>query len=79
MEHQREMKTLTFKIADRLDELAGEWSKHTAQCEALMMAAKEVATFEQEEKDRMVDFAYKYGNLTLRQISDAFDNEYKNL
>ena len=45
------MKTLTFKIADRLDELAGEWSKHTPQCEALMMAAKEVATFEQEEKD----------------------------
>jgi hypothetical protein len=72
------MKTLTFVIADRLDELAGEWSKHTAQCEALMMAAKEVATFEQEEKDRMVDFAYKYGNLTLQQISDAFDNEYKN-
>jgi uncharacterized protein (DUF433 family) len=26
----------------------------------------------------MVDFAYKYGDLTLRQISDAFDNEYKN-
>ena len=72
------MKTLTFKIADRLDELAGEWSKHTPQCEALMMAAKEVMTFEQEEKDRMVDFAYKYGNLTLREISDAFDNEYKN-
>jgi hypothetical protein len=30
------------------------------------------------EKEQMVDFAYKYGNLTLRQISDAFDNEYKN-
>jgi hypothetical protein len=43
-----------------------------------MMAAKEVMTFEQEEKDRMVDFAYKYGDLTIRQISDAFDNEYKN-
>ena len=72
------MKTLAYKIADRLDELAGEWSNHTPQCEALMMAAKEVATFEQEEKERMVDFAYKYGNLTLQQISDAFDNEYKN-
>jgi uncharacterized protein (DUF433 family) len=32
----------------------------------------------EEEKERMVDFAYKYGNLTLQQISDAFDNEYKN-
>jgi hypothetical protein len=29
------------------------------------------------EKEQMVDFAYKYGNLTLRQIADAFDNEYK--
>jgi hypothetical protein len=72
------MKKLTFVIADRLDELAGEWSKHTPQCEALMMAAKEVARFEQEEKDRMVDFAYKYGDLTIRQIADAFDNEYTN-
>jgi hypothetical protein len=71
------MKTLTFKIADRLDELAGEWSKHTAQCEALMMAAKEVATFEQEEKDRMVDFAFKYRDLTTREIADSFDKEYK--
>jgi hypothetical protein len=30
------------------------------------------------EKERMVDFAYKYGNLTLCQIADAFDNEYTN-
>jgi hypothetical protein len=72
------MKTLTFVIADRLDELAGEWFEYIPQCEALMMAAKEVATFEQEEKERMIDFAYKYGNLTLREISDAFDNEYNN-
>jgi hypothetical protein len=71
------MKTLTFVIADRLDELAGEWSKHTPQCEALMMAAKEVMTFEQEEKDRMVDFAFKYGDLTTREIADSFDKEYK--
>ena len=35
-------------------------------------AAKEM------EKEQMVDFAYKYGNLTLRQIADAFDNEYTN-
>ena len=54
------MKALTFVIADRLDELAGEWSNHTPQCEALMMAAKEVMTFEQEEKDRMVDFAMDF-------------------
>lgn len=28
------------------------------------------------EKEVMVDFAYKYGDLTLRQISDAYDHEY---
>jgi hypothetical protein len=30
-----------------------------------------------KEKEQMVDFAFKYGDLTTRQIADAFDNEYK--
>jgi hypothetical protein len=25
----------------------------------------------------MIDFAFKYGDLTTRQIADSFDNEYK--
>jgi hypothetical protein len=29
------------------------------------------------EKEQMVDFAFKYGDLTTRKIADAFDNEYK--
>jgi hypothetical protein len=29
------------------------------------------------EKEDMVDFAYKYGNLTTREIADSFDKEYK--
>jgi hypothetical protein len=29
------------------------------------------------EKEQMVDFAFKYGDLTTREIADAFDNEYK--
>ncbi len=29
------------------------------------------------EKEQMIDFAFKYGDLTTRQIADAFDNEYK--
>jgi hypothetical protein len=76
------MKTLTFEIADRLDELAGEWSKHTPQCEALMMAAKEVMTFEQEEKERMIDFAqevfrnrYNQIHQSLGSIADDIYNE----
>ena len=30
------------------------------------------------EKEQMVDFAFKYGDLTTREIADAFDKEYKN-
>jgi hypothetical protein len=31
----------------------------------------------QEEKEQMVDFAFKYGDLTTREIADYFDKEYK--
>jgi hypothetical protein len=37
-----------------------------------MQQAKEM------EKEQMVDFAFKYGDLTTREIADAFDKEYKN-
>ncbi len=40
-----------------------------------------VGLFEQAkemEKEQMIDFAFKYGDLTTRQIADAFDKEYKN-
>lgn len=36
-----------------------------------IQAAKEM------EKEQMVDFAFKYGDLTTRQIADSFDKEYK--
>ena len=29
------------------------------------------------EKEQMIDFAFKYGDLTTRQIADSFDKEYK--
>ena len=31
----------------------------------------------EKEKEHMVDFAFKYGDLTTRQIADSFDKEYK--
>jgi hypothetical protein len=31
----------------------------------------------QEEKEQMIDFAFKYGDLTTREIADSFDKEYK--
>jgi hypothetical protein len=29
------------------------------------------------EKEQMVDFAFKYGDLTTREIAHSFDKEYK--
>jgi len=37
----------------------------------ILIKAKEM------EKEQMVDFAFKYGDLTTRQIADSFDKEYK--
>jgi len=37
----------------------------------ILIKAKEM------EKEQMVDFAFKYGDLTTREIADAFDKEYK--
>jgi hypothetical protein len=31
----------------------------------------------EKEKEQMVDFAFKYGDLTTREMSDSFDKEYK--
>lgn len=50
------MKTpITKQIADRLEELAVQWKDHTSQAEALMMAAKEVMTFHEKDKEQMKD------------------------
>jgi len=55
------MKTpITKQIADRLEELAVQWKDHTSQAEALMMAAKEVMTFQEKEKEQN-DESYQEG------------------
>ncbi len=44
------------------------------------MVAEQTQWFEQAkemEKEQMVDFAFKYGDLTTREIADSFDKEYK--
>lgn len=54
IEKIKEMETpITKQIADRLEELAVQWKDHTSQAEALMMAAKEVMTFQEEEKEQI--------------------------
>jgi hypothetical protein len=37
----------------------------------------EIIQAKQMEKEQMVDFAFKYGDLTTREIADSFDKEYK--
>jgi hypothetical protein len=37
----------------------------------------EIIQAKEMEKEQMVDFAFKYGDLTTRQIADSFDKEYK--
>jgi hypothetical protein len=44
------------------------------------MVQEQIEWFEQAkemEKEQMVDFAFKYGDLTTREIADSFDKEYK--
>jgi len=44
------------------------------------MVSEQIQWFEQAkemEKEQMVDFAFKYGDLTTREIADSFDKEYK--
>ena len=56
------MKTLiTKQIADRLEELAAQWKDHPSQAEALMMAAKEVMTFQEKEKEVIMDVYWDGG------------------
>ena len=44
------------------------------------MVTEQMQWFEQAkqmEKEQMVDFAFKYGDLTTREIANSFDKEYK--
>lgn len=41
-----------------------------------MLLDNEQAMLE-KEKEVMIDFAFKYGDLTMREMSDSFDKEYK--
>jgi hypothetical protein len=50
------------------DPISEEEFEHNMNC---WKQAKEM------EKEQMVDFAFKYGDLTTREIADSFDKEYK--
>jgi len=44
---------------------------HSTKWDDILQQAKEM------EKEQMVDFAFKYGDLTTREIAHSFDKEYK--
>jgi alanine dehydrogenase len=70
------MKTAMQELIDRLDYLIG-LSSETMYEFGLKVAKKEAKSMLEKEKEQMVDFAFKYGDLTTRQIADSFDKEYK--
>jgi hypothetical protein len=44
------------------------------------MVSEQIQWFEQAkemEKEQMIDFAFKYGDLTMQEMSDSFHKEYK--
>ena len=70
------MKTAMQELIDRLDCLI-DLSNETMYEFGLKVAKKEAESMLEKEKEQMVDFAFKYGDLTTRQIADSFDKEYK--
>jgi alanine dehydrogenase len=70
------MKTAMQELIDRLDYLIG-LSSETMYEFGLKVAKKQAESMLEKEKEQMVDFAFKYGDLTTRQIADSFDKEYK--
>jgi hypothetical protein len=59
---------------DALDEqmkVAPKTTNYKSTRGSIIEQAKEM------EKEQMIDFAFKYGDLTTRQIADSFDKEYK--
>ena len=41
------------------------------------MIEQKIESMLEKEKDVMIDFAFKYGDLTMQEMSDSFHKEYK--
>jgi uncharacterized coiled-coil protein SlyX len=65
------MKTAMQELIDEMNEMLIEGNG------SIYVLKEQARKLLKKEKEQMVDFAYKYGDLTIRQIADAFDNEYK--
>lgn len=58
-----------------MKQTAVEWLSEIDKVRAITIEEWQQA--KEMEKEQMVDFAFKYGDLTTREIADAFDKEYK--
>ena len=66
------MKTAMQELIDEMNEMLIEGNG------SIYVLKEQARRLLKNEKEQMVDFAFKYGDLTTREIADAFDKEYKN-
>jgi len=74
------MKTAMQELMDALNDLEAAYIQNDWRREVIgINQAKNLIEYIylKKEKEQMVDFAFKYGDLTTREIADSFDKEYK--
>ena len=74
------MKTAMQELMDALNDLEAAYIQNDWRREVIgINQAKNLIEYIylNKEKEQMVDFAFKYGDLTTREIADSFDKEYK--
>jgi hypothetical protein len=67
-------------LVEQLVELDKQLDGRRKNDDATVLKLNPTKLFEQAkemEKEQMIDFAFKYGDLTTREIADSFDKEYK--
>jgi uncharacterized coiled-coil protein SlyX len=65
------MKTAMQELIDEMNEMLIEGNG------SIYVLKEQARRLLKNEKEQMVDFAFKYGDLTTREIADSFDKEYK--
>ena len=65
------MKTAMQELIDEMNEMLIDGNG------SIYVLREQARRLLKNEKEQMIDFAFKYGDLTTRQIADSFDKEYK--
>ncbi len=72
--NEGKQKQLNFR---EMKQTAVEWLIEQCPRIETIVAYNILEQAKEMEKEQMVDFAFKYGDLTTREIADSFDKEYK--